>query len=91
VRARFAFRQWSAGRYASAGKHIQRDFSGHDWFPTLLAVAGDPDVKQRLLTGWQVGGRTYKVPSLPSNRNALPIDERFVPRSISTVTTSCRI
>jgi arylsulfatase len=23
-------------------------FSGHDWFPTLRAVAGDPDVKQGL-------------------------------------------
>jgi arylsulfatase len=36
-------------------------FSGHDWFPTLLAVAGDTDVKDRLLTGWQLGDRTYKV------------------------------
>jgi arylsulfatase A-like enzyme len=36
-------------------------FSGHDWFPTLLAVAGDAGVKERLLRGCQVGGRTYKV------------------------------
>ncbi len=36
-------------------------FSGHDWFPTLLAVAGDTEVKDRLLKGWQAGGRTYKV------------------------------
>jgi arylsulfatase A-like enzyme len=36
-------------------------FSGHDWFPTLLAAAGDSDVRDRLLKGWQVGGRTYKV------------------------------
>jgi arylsulfatase A-like enzyme len=36
-------------------------FSGHDWFPTLLAVAGDTDVKDRLVNGWQVGDRTYKV------------------------------
>ena len=35
--------------------------SGHDLFPTLLAVAGDPGVKERLLPGWQVGGHTYKV------------------------------
>src|SRR5271155_3368201 len=33
-------------------------FSGHDWFPTLLAVAGDSGVKDRLLAGWQIGGRT---------------------------------
>jgi Carbohydrate-selective porin, OprB family/Sulfatase/C-terminal region of aryl-sulfatase len=36
-------------------------FSGHDWFPTLLAVAGDTDVKDRLLRGWQAGDRNYKV------------------------------
>ena len=36
-------------------------FSGHDWFPTLLALAGDTDVKDRLLKGWQIGDRTYKV------------------------------
>jgi arylsulfatase len=36
-------------------------FSGHDWFPTLLAAAGDTGVKDRLLKGWQVGDRTYKV------------------------------
>jgi arylsulfatase A-like enzyme len=36
-------------------------FSGHDWFPTLLAAAGDPSVKERLLTGWRIGDRTYKV------------------------------
>ena len=36
-------------------------FSGHDWFPTLLAAAGDIGVKERLLSGWQAGGRTYKV------------------------------
>jgi arylsulfatase len=27
--------------------------SGLDWFPTLLAAAGDTDVKDRLLKGWQ--------------------------------------
>jgi arylsulfatase A-like enzyme len=36
-------------------------FSGHDWFPTLLAVAGDTEVKDRLQKGWQVDARTYKV------------------------------
>lgn len=29
--------------------------------PTLLAAAGDPDVKQKLLKGYKAGGRTYKV------------------------------
>jgi arylsulfatase len=35
--------------------------SGHDWFPTLLAAAGDPDVKEKLIQGMHVGGKTYKV------------------------------
>jgi arylsulfatase A-like enzyme len=30
--------------------------SGLDWFPTLLAAAGDTDVKDRLLNGWQPQG-----------------------------------
>jgi arylsulfatase len=36
-------------------------FGSHDWFPTLLAAAGDTEVKERLLKGWQIGDRTYKV------------------------------
>jgi arylsulfatase len=35
--------------------------SGLDWFPTLLAAAGDPTVKQRLLEGARFGGTTFKV------------------------------
>jgi arylsulfatase A-like enzyme len=35
--------------------------SGLDWLPTLLAAAGDPDVKQKLLKGYTVGDMTYKV------------------------------
>jgi arylsulfatase len=35
--------------------------SGHDWFPTLLAAAGDAGVTERLKAGWQIGDRTYKV------------------------------
>jgi arylsulfatase len=30
--------------------------SGLDWFPTLVAAAGDADVKSRLLNGWQPAG-----------------------------------
>ena len=36
-------------------------FSGLDWFPTLLAAAGDTDVKERLLKGASIGGKTFKV------------------------------
>jgi arylsulfatase A-like enzyme len=35
--------------------------SALDWCPTLLAAAGDPDVRQKLLTGHQVAGKTFKV------------------------------
>jgi arylsulfatase A-like enzyme len=35
--------------------------SGLDWFPTLVAAAGDPDIKDKLKAGFAVGGRTYKV------------------------------
>jgi len=37
--------------------------SGLDWFPTLLAAAGDTNIADRLLKGWQTqaGGLTYKV------------------------------
>jgi len=33
----------------------------HDWMPTLLAVAGDTDVTQKLLKGYKLGNMTYKV------------------------------
>jgi arylsulfatase A-like enzyme len=32
-----------------------------DWLPTILAMAGDPDLAQRLLRGYKVGDTTYKV------------------------------
>jgi arylsulfatase len=33
----------------------------HDWLPTLVAIAGDAEVKEKLLKGHQVGDQTYKV------------------------------
>lgn len=35
-------------------------FSGLDWFPTLLAAAGEPDISEKLLKGVKLGERTYK-------------------------------
>jgi arylsulfatase A-like enzyme len=35
--------------------------SMEDWLPTLLAAAGDPDIREKLLRGHKVGGTTYKV------------------------------
>jgi arylsulfatase len=31
-----------------------------DWIPTLLAAAGDPDMKEKLLKGHKVGDKTFK-------------------------------
>ena len=36
-------------------------FSGLDWFPTLLAAAGDATIKDRLLNGANLGGVTFRV------------------------------
>ena len=49
--------------------HIKADVwsneivSGLDWFPTLLAAAGTPNVKEQLLKGWAPtsGGKGFKV------------------------------
>ncbi|MFO0899494.1 MAG: arylsulfatase [Pirellulales bacterium] len=35
-------------------------FSGLDWFPTLLAAAGNPNITDELLKGIKLGDRTYK-------------------------------
>ena len=35
--------------------------SGLDWFPTLLAAAGNPDIKEQLLKGTGPGGMAHKV------------------------------
>jgi arylsulfatase len=45
-----------------AGEVLNGMFSGMDWFPTLLAAAGDATVKERLLKGWQPQGNptTFK-------------------------------
>jgi arylsulfatase A-like enzyme len=56
-----AFVRWPG--HIPAASVSNEIFSGLDWFPTLLAVAGDTGVKERLLAGWQpqAGGRTYKL------------------------------
>jgi len=35
--------------------------SGLDWLPTFMAAVGDPDITNKLLKGYDVGGKTYKV------------------------------
>ena len=36
-------------------------FAALDWLPTLLAAAGEPDIKNKLLGGYSSGGRTFRV------------------------------
>jgi arylsulfatase A-like enzyme len=36
-------------------------FAHEDMLPTLLAAAGDPNVKEKLLQGMQVGNKTFRV------------------------------
>ena len=43
------------------GTEINEILSHEDWMPTLLAAAGQPNVKESLLTGLAAGGVTYKV------------------------------
>ncbi|GGO78927.1 arylsulfatase [Marinobacterium nitratireducens] len=43
------------------GTIINDIFASEDWFPTLLAAAGNPDVKQQLLEGTSAQGKDYKV------------------------------
>ena len=35
--------------------------SAEDWVPTLVAAAGEPDIKKKLLQGYDAGGKTFKV------------------------------
>ena len=44
----------------AAGAVSNEIMSQLDWLPTLVAAAGNPDVKEQLLTGLEAGGTTYK-------------------------------
>ena len=44
-----------------AGTNITGICSHLDWLPTLLAAAGEPEIKQKLLTGYQVGNKTFRI------------------------------
>src|SRR5580658_5580877 len=44
-----------------AGKVENGIVSGLDWFPTFVAAAGDPNIADELLTGKQLGDKSYKV------------------------------
>ncbi|HXV36469.1 MAG TPA: arylsulfatase [Myxococcota bacterium] len=44
-----------------AGSISNEIVSNLDWAPTLLAVAGEPDVKEKLLDGHRAAGKKFKV------------------------------
>ncbi|MEI6270293.1 MAG: arylsulfatase [Methylococcaceae bacterium] len=44
-----------------SGKVENGIFSGLDWFPTLVAAAGDPTIGDELLKGKKIGDTKYKV------------------------------
>jgi arylsulfatase len=43
-----------------AGQISNEIIQHHDWFPTFLAMAGEPDITEKLKAGYQAIGRTYK-------------------------------
>jgi arylsulfatase len=47
--------------HIKAGSVSNEIFSGMDWMPTFLAAAGQTDVKEKLLKGYTVGDKTFKV------------------------------
>jgi arylsulfatase len=47
--------------HIKAGEVSNEIVSGLDWCPTLLAAAGDPDIKEKLLKGYDAAGKTFKI------------------------------
>jgi arylsulfatase A-like enzyme len=48
-------------RHIPAGV-VSNEIVAHlDWLPTLVAAGGDPEVKEKLLTGHEAAGKTFKV------------------------------
>jgi arylsulfatase len=40
---------------------INEIFSAEDWTTTLVAAAGEPEIKEKLLQGYDAAGKTFKV------------------------------
>ena len=59
---------------------ISNEIVSHlDWLPTLVAIGGDPDVKDKLMKGYKVGDMTYKVH--PDGDNLVPYLTGQTPKS----------
>ncbi len=44
-----------------AGSESNEIISHQDWLPTILAIAGEPDIAEKLKKGHKIGSKTYKV------------------------------
>jgi arylsulfatase len=51
--------QWKG--HIPAGMSTGEFMTMEDWVPTLMSWVGDPNIQQELLTGKQIGNRTFKV------------------------------
>ena len=65
---------------------VSNDIMSHlDWMPTLVAAAGEPNIKEKLLKGYRAGGKSFKVhldgynflPYLTGETSESPRDEYF--------------
>jgi arylsulfatase A-like enzyme len=54
-----AFVRWP-GKF-KAGTVLNGIVSHQDWMPTLLAAAGEPELKEKLLKGYAAGEKTFKI------------------------------
>ncbi len=54
-----AFIRWPG--HIQPGQITNQIFAGLDWFPTLVAAAGNPSITSELLKGKVVGNKTFKV------------------------------
>jgi arylsulfatase len=45
----------------AAGSVSNEIIQHHDWLPTFLAAAGEPDIVEKLKSGHTIGDKTYKV------------------------------
>jgi len=54
-----AFVRWPG--QIEAGSVTNGIFHHMDWMPTFAAMAGEPELKEKLLTGYEADGKTYTV------------------------------
>ncbi len=53
------FVRWT-GQF-EAGKALNGIVTHQEWLPTFLAAAGEPDIKEKLLEGYDAGEKHFNV------------------------------